>query len=132
MPGCLHGCLLPIVFLITEISDWPNWLLEQRNSRFKKRFIPKSSGLAVNFPPCSKTSNHLHDNTTSRTHACTVHSLERVSGGGAGGGGRGVRPEFQDPTMISMMWSSSLRSERQLEVELSGVGPWEDRLSSRS
>lgn len=70
-------------------------------------------------PPCSETSN----NTGHGTHACTVHSLGRV---------RGSSPEFQEPTMISMMWSSSFRSDLQLEPELSGVGPWEERLSSRS
>ena len=108
-----------------DLSTWPSEETDYvPNSRSPillgllliSQFVPK--------PPTKSVCN----NTTYRTCTCNVHSLLRVCG--ISTGRRNVR--FQDPTMISMMWSSSFRSDLQLELELRAVGPWEERLSSRS
>lgn len=55
--------------LTTEVWDWPTG---RRTPGHGPTLHPHVCS------PRSETSNHLHDNTTYRTHACTVHSPERV------------------------------------------------------
>lgn len=99
-----------------DLSKWPleetNYVSNSRAPvllgwRLISQFVPK--------PPTKSVCNHA----TYRTCTCDVHSLFRVCG--ISTGRRNVL--FQDPTMISMMWSSSFRSDLQLELELRAVGP---------
>lgn len=79
----------------------------------------------VSKPPTISMCN----NTTYKTCTCVLCIVWKESEGSVQ---TKEGSDFQDPTIISMMWSSSFRSDLQLELELRVVGPWEERLSSRS